>query len=497
MANYEKIETGLKDSYILIPKRFGDERGYYSSQFVANSLEELGIPNNRIEQLAQSKSSKGIVRGLHYQNDPYCQAKFVKCEQGAVLDTIVDLRKDSPTYKKYISVELTPENGKILYVPRGFAHGFMSLKDDTRFEYLVDNHYKPSHEGGIAWNDKEVNIDWQFEKYGINEPVLSEKDKVRKGILEENPNFYMHKRYLVTGCKGQLGYDVVRELNKRGIYDILNLDLDDMDITDREFVRKVITEYKPEYVIHCAAYTAVDKAEENEELARRINVDGTKNIADACKEIGSKMVYISTDYVFDGKIDKNEVYYPGDKTNPLSVYGKTKRDGEIAALENPKTFVVRTAWVFGINGNNFVKTMLNLSKKYREIKVVNDQIGSPTYTVDLARVICDLINTDRYGIYHCTNNGFCSWAEFADYIFKDDPHTKVIPVSTEEYYKPKYEMAKANHVEIRIAERPMVSKMDKCKLMRNNISMTPHWQDAVDRYIEELNNQEKVLKKEL
>lgn len=492
MANYERIETELKDSYILIPKRFGDERGYYSSQFVASELESLGVPNNRIEQLAQSKSSKGIIRGLHYQDDPCCQAKFVKCENGAVLDVIVDLRQDSPTYKKWISVELTPENGKILYVPRGFAHGFVSLKDETRFEYLVDNHYKPSHEGGISWSDPEVNIDWQFEKYGITEPVLSEKDKVRGTLEEVKPNFYTHKRYLVTGCKGQLGYDVVRELNKRGIYDILNLDVDDMDITDREFVRKTIMEYKPEYVVHCAAYTAVDKAEENEELARKINVEGTKNIADACKEIGSKMVYISTDYVFDGKKDKNDEYTEEDITNPLSVYGKTKRDGELAALENPKTFVLRTAWVFGINGNNFIKTMLGLSEKYEKITVVNDQIGSPTYTVDLAKAICDLIDTDKYGIYHCTNDGFCSWAEFAAYILKDTK-TKVVPVTTEEYYKPKYEDAKAKGITLHIAERPMISKLSKVKLVREEIYM-PHWKDAVDRYQIELAMQ-KVLKK--
>ena len=492
--NYEKIETGLQDSYILIPKRFGDERGYYSSQFVASALEGLGIPNNRIEQLAQSKSAKGIVRGLHYQDDPCCQAKFVKCEHGAVLDVIVDLRQDSPTYKKWISVELTPENGKILYVPRGFAHGFVSLKDETRFEYLVDNHYKPSHENGISWADPEVNIDWQFEKYGIEEPVLSEKDRVRGTLAEIKPNFYMHKRYLITGCKGQLGYDVVRELNKRGIYDILNLDVDDMDITDREYVRKTILEYKPEYVIHCAAYTAVDKAEENEEIARKINYNGTKNIADACEEIGSKMVYISTDYVFDGNPPKGyDSYDELMETNPLSVYGKTKREGELAALKNPKTFVLRTAWVFGINGNNFVKTMLNLSEKYKELKVVNDQIGSPTYTVDLAKVICDMIETEKYGIYHTTNNGFCSWAEFASYILKDTD-TKVIPVTTEEYYRPKYEEAKEKGITLHIAERPMISKLNKAKLVREGFTMTPDWHDAVDRYMEEL-EKEKVLKK--
>lgn len=492
MAEYEKIETGLKDSYVLIPKRYGDDRGYYTTQFSSADLERLGIPNNRIEQTAQSKSKKGVVRGMHYQEDPCCQAKFVKCESGAVLDVIADLRCDSPTYKKWFSVELTPENGKILYVPRGFAHGFVALKDNTRFEYSVDNHYKPSHENGVAWNDPNMNIDWQLEKYGITDLEMSEKDKVRKTVDEVKPNFFMHKRYLVTGCKGQLGFDVVRELNSRGIYDIMALDVDDMDITDREFVRKVITEYKPEYVIHCAAYTAVDKAEENEELARKINYEGTRNISDACYEIGSKLVYISTDYVFDGK--RIGYYDTESKVNPTSVYGKTKYEGELAALRNPKTFVLRTSWVFGINGNNFVKTMLGLSEKYKEIKVVDDQVGSPTYTVDLAKTICDVIETDKYGVYHTSNDGYCSWAEFASYILKDTD-AKVIPVTTDEYYKPKYEDAKKKGIELHIAERPLNSKLDKMKLVRNGFNLLPEWHNAVDRYMEEL-NKEKVLKKD-
>lgn len=511
MEKWIKIETGLPDSYIIAPGVFGDIRGGFITYWAEEDFKkDLGLSMGYAAQDSSSFSIKGVIRGLHYQEDPCCQAKLVRCSKGKVLDVIVDIRKDSPTYKKGIGVELTPENKKQLYVPRGFAHGYISLTDDAEFVYVIDNHYKTSHEAGITWDDPELDIRWVIDDenvklkehasirealtaFGIDEPILSEKDLKNKTVSEAQPDFYMHKRYLVTGCKGQLGYDVVRELNKRGIYDILNLDVEEMDITNRKFVRKVIEEYKPEYVIHCAAYTAVDKAEENEEVARKINYEGTKNIADACKEIGSKMVYISTDYVFDGTLDKDKCYYPGDKTNPLNVYGITKREGELAALENPNTFVIRTAWVFGINGNNFVKTMLNLSEKYNELKVVDDQIGSPTYTVDLARVIVDLINTDRYGIYHATNEGFCSWAKFASYILKDT-NTKVIPVTTEEYYRPKYEEARLNGITLHIAERPLVSKLDKCKLIRNGVSMLPNWKNAVDRYKEEL-EKEKVLKK--
>ena len=511
MEKWTKEETGLVDSYILTPGRFGDARGGYTTYQASKDFKELEINMKANEQGSGSDSIRGVIRGLHYQNDPYCQSKLVRCTKGRVIDVIVDIRKDSPTYKKGIGVELTPENRKELFVPRGFAHGFIALEDDTKFYYDVDNHYAPTHEAGITWNDPELDIKWVLDddsieldekttindilkKFGIEEPLLSEKDINRKTLDEVKPDFYMHKRYLVTGCKGQLGYDVVRELNKRGIYDILNLDVEDMDITDRMFVRKVIEEYKPEYVIHCAAYTAVDKAEENEELARKINYNGTKNIADACEEVGAKMVYISTDYVFDGNPPKGyDSYDELMETNPLSVYGKTKREGELAALRNPNTFILRTAWVFGINGNNFVKTMLGLSEKYKELKVVNDQIGSPTYTVDLAKIICDMIETDKYGIYHVTNNGFCSWAEFASYILKDTD-TKVIPVTTEEYYKPKYEEAKEKGITLHIAQRPLISKLNKAKLVREGFKMTPNWQDAVDRYMEEL-EQQKVLKK--
>lgn len=495
----KKEETCLKDCYVLVPNKFGDNRGYYSPFYIEedNVLNELSMKS--IAQGARSVSAKGIVRGLHFQEDPVCQSKLIECLRGAVLDVVVDLRKDSPSYKKWFSIELTPENGKQLFIPRGFAHGFVSLKDDTMFQYLVDSDYRPSHENGILWNDPEINIDWQFKKYGIENPLLSSKDQVRKPYseIEHDPNFYMHKRYLVTGCNGQLGYEVVRELNSRGIYDILALDVDDMDITDKRIVNKIITEYAPEYIFHCAAYTAVDKAEENKELAEKINVEGTRNIAESAKSIGAKLFYISTDYVFDGT--KNSEYNIDDITNPKSVYGITKRQGEIEALKNEKTFVVRTAWVFGINGNNFIKTMLKLSENHDTLTVVNDQIGSPTYTVDLAKLLVDMSETEKYGIYQATNSGHCSWAEFASYILKDT-NTKVIPVTTEEYYAPQYDKAEKDNKKIYIAYRPKNSILSKQKLSDNGFNILPDWHNAVDRYKNELlkrDNQEKDKIKKL
>lgn len=471
----EKIETELLDCYILEPKRFGDERGYFES-ITKEQLEELGF--HGIHQVSNSKSGKGIIRGLHFQKDPYCQAKVVRCHQGAVLDVVVDLRVDSPSYKKWISVELTPENGRLLYVPRGFAHGFVSLKEDTLFEYYVDNQYAPRMEDGILWNDPEIGINWDdiFEKYEIEEPILSEKDKVREPLSECKTVFKKEKtRYLITGFKGQLGYDIVRELENRGEFEYKALDVNEMDITNREQVFKVIKEYQPDVIFHCAAWTAVDKAEEMEEKVHDINVVGTKNLVDASLEVDAKMIYMSTDYVFDGK--KEGYYKEEDPINPMSVYGKTKYEGEEEVRKNPKHFITRISWVFGINGNNFIKTMLRLSENHEEVTVVDDQVGSPTYTVDLAKLLVEMASSEKYGTYHVNNDGYCSWAEFAKYIFESNhKDTKVIPVTTEEYIKNAGDQA----------YRPRNSKLSKEKLVEAGFEMLPSWQDATDRYCKEL-----------
>lgn len=279
-------------------------------------------------------------------------------------------------------------------------------------------------------------------------------------------------KILVTGIKGQLGYDVMKVLASRKI-EAVGADLEEFDITNMEQTRAFITEHKPDAVIHCSAYTAVDKAEDNKELCYDVNVNGPKNIATVCKEIGAKMLYISTDYVFPG--EGENFYEPDDMTGPKGEYGATKLGGEKAVQELlEQYFIVRISWVFGINGNNFVKTMLRIGKEHEEIKVVGDQIGSPTYTLDLAVLLCDMIVTDRYGIYHATNEGICSWADFAKEIFKNAGYgTKVKEVTTEEYG------AKA--------ARPKNSRMSKEKLVQNGFSKLPTWQDALKRYMNELN----------
>ena len=278
-------------------------------------------------------------------------------------------------------------------------------------------------------------------------------------------------RVLVTGVKGQLGYDVMNELAGRG-HEGIGVDIQEMDITDAASVEKVITEAAPDAVIHCAAYTAVDAAEDNEEICRKVNAQGTENIAKVCEELDIKMMYISTDYVFNGQGERP--WEPDDEREPLNVYGQTKYEGELAIEEHVKKFfTVRIAWVFGVNGKNFIKTMLNLGKTHDHLTVVNDQTGSPTYTYDLARLLVDMIQTDKYGRYHATNEGICTWYEFACEIFKQaGMNVSVAPVSSDEY------PAKA--------KRPSNSRMDKSKLTANGFTPLPTWQDALSRYLKEI-----------
>lgn len=278
-------------------------------------------------------------------------------------------------------------------------------------------------------------------------------------------------RVLVTGVKGQLGYDVMNELSKRG-YQGIGVDVDEMDITDKAAVERVMKQVKPDKVVHCAAWTAVDDAEDKVELCRRVNAEGTENIAVMCRELDVPMIYLSTDYVFDG--EGTRPWEPDDERHPLNVYGQTKYEGELAVEKNlEKYFIVRIAWVFGVNGKNFIKTMLRLSETHDTLTVVDDQVGSPTYTYDLARLLVDMLETEKYGRYHATNEGLCSWCEFAREIFRQaGKKVNVIPVSSEEY------PAKA--------KRPHNSRMSKEKLKEMGFEPLPAWQDALSRYLKEI-----------
>ena len=284
-------------------------------------------------------------------------------------------------------------------------------------------------------------------------------------------------KILVTGVNGQLGYDCVRELDKRGYTNVKGIDINDLDLTKEDDVNKYINEYNPDVVMHNAAWTAVDKAEEMPDKVYEVNALAPKYIAKACKSVGAKMVYISTDYVFNGLGDKP--FNVNDPKEGLSTYGKTKSQGEDFVISTiDKYFIVRISWAFGKNGNNFVKTMLKLANMGKtELNIVSDQIGSVTYTYDLSKLLCDMIETDKYGIYHATNEGYISWAEFAEEIFRRaNKNVKVNYVTTEEYLKMVPQQAK----------RPLNSRMSKDSLDKAGFERLPDWKDALNRYLKEL-----------
>lgn len=280
-------------------------------------------------------------------------------------------------------------------------------------------------------------------------------------------------KVLVTGVKGQLGHDVMNELAKRG-YEGVGVDVEEMDITDEAAVRRVMEEVRPDKMVHCAAWTAVDAAEDQVEMCRKVNALGTENIAKMCGELDIPMIYLSTDYVFDG--EGTRPWEPDDPVvKPLNVYGQTKYEGELAVEKyTDKYYIVRIAWVFGVNGKNFIKTMLNLGKTHDTLTVVDDQIGTPTYTYDLAKLLVDMLEKEEYGKYHATNEGgYISWCDFAKEIFRQaGMDVKVTPVSSDQY------PAKA--------KRPSNSRMEKNKLTQHGFERLPFWQDALSRYLKEI-----------
>lgn len=281
---------------------------------------------------------------------------------------------------------------------------------------------------------------------------------------------------LVTGAAGQIGFDVCHELQERGL-PYIGQSSADCDLADRAQVMESVLLYKPDVVIHCGAYTKVDQAEEEKRLTYQVNVEGTANVVAACKQAGAKMLYLSTDYVFSG--EGNSFYEIDAPKGPLNYYGETKLQGEqIVSAQLDKRFIVRTSWVFGIHGNNFVKTMLKLSMAHQKVSVVCDQVGSPTYSKDLANMLCDLVLTEQYGFYHATNEGICSWAEFADEIFRQSGKKReVLPLLSCEYP--------------RKATRPLNSRLSKRSLDEAGFSRLPHWKDALKRYLKEFANDEK------
>lgn len=461
-------ETKIGEVIILEPKIFGDHRGWFTETYSRKILETLGLKVDFVQDNHSFSASKGTLRGLHFQLDPKAQTKLVRCTSGRILDVAVDLRKGSPTYKEWVAVELSSDNKRQLLIPKGFAHGFLALTDNVEVQYKVDEYYAPELDRSVRFDDPEIGIHW-----GIENPILSDKDRNAPLLRDSDVNFSI--KVLVTGASGQLGYDVVKRLKELGIT-VLSTDRSTLDVTDKVQVQTYLGAQHPDVVIHCAAYTAVDKAEDERQICYAVNVEGTRNIAETVREIGAAIVYISTDYVFDGS--GKEPHSEDQSTSPLNYYGYTKNLGEEIVRETvEKHFIIRTSWLFGLNGPNFIKKMQYLAETKDELSVVCDQVGSPTYTKDLAVLICDMIQTRHYGTYHGANEGYCSWYEFAEKIFsKSGLSISVNPVLTSQYFTK--------------AKRPLNSRLSREKLDKVGLKRLPHWENALERFLNEEPNKE-------
>lgn len=457
-------KTRFKGLFIIETDVYGDHRGWFTETYTKNRFIDNGIDVDFVQDNQSYSAQKGTLRGIHFQTNPKAQTKMIRCTKGSIIDTVVDLRKGADTYKQWLSIELSEENKKQLFIPKGFGHAFLTITNDVEVQYKVDEYYSKEHDRSIKFDDPDINIDW-----GIENPILSQKDLNAPLLKDCDANFSIN--VLVTGVNGQLGYDIVNRLNELGI-EAIGVSRNDFDISDKDKTQEYILKSKPDVVVHCAAYTAVDKAEDEREKCYTINVEGTKNIAEACKKIDAKMVYISTDYVFDGQ--GVEQQSENKSTNPVNYYGYSKEQGEQIVKDIlDKYFIVRTSWVYGKNGSNFVKTMLRLAETKNELSVVSDQIGAPTYTKDLAVLVCDMLKTNKYGTYHGVNDGYCSWYEFALAIFeKADIDIKVNPVPTSEYPTK--------------AKRPLNSRLSKENLDKSGFRRLPDWTNALQRYLGEV-----------
>jgi dTDP-4-dehydrorhamnose reductase/dTDP-4-dehydrorhamnose 3,5-epimerase len=457
-------KTQFKGLLIVETDVHGDHRGWFTETYTKSKFMDQGIDVDFVQDNQSHSAQRGTLRGVHFQINPKAQNKLIRCIKGAIIDTVVDLRKGSDTYNKWFSIELSAENKKQLFIPKGFGHAFLTITDDVEVQYKVDEYYSKEHDRSIRYDDSDIGIQW-----GIEEPILSEKDLNAPFLSDSDINFSI--KVLVTGVNGQVGYEVVKRLNTLGI-EVIGTGRNDFDITNKEQCKEYIFKIKPDVIVHCAAYTAVDKAEDEQEKCYAVNVEGTRNIAEACNKIDAKMVYISTDYVFSN--EDEEPHLEDNPTNPVNYYGYTKEQGELVVKELlEKHFIIRTSWVYGKNGNNFVMTMLKLAESRDEISVVNDQLGTPTYAPDLAILICNIIQTTKYGIYHVVNEGYCSWYEFAKAIFeKSGVDIRVNPVSTSAYPTR--------------AKRPLNSRLSKSNIDKSGFERLPDWKDALVRYLEEI-----------
>ena len=457
-------KTDLDDVYLIVPQVIGDSRGWFMETYREDKLEELGLIYDWKQENHSYSAKAGTLRGIHFQNFPMAMAKLVRCTKGKILDIAVDLRPNSKNYKKWVAVELSDENKKQLLIPRGFGHGFVTLTDDCEIQYKVDEFFSQKHDRSIKHNDPIFGIDWK-----VDNPILSAKDLNAPKLSDSDVNFDV--RVLVTGAHGQLGSDVIKLLKEKGI-DCKGVGRSDFDITDEKAVNAFVKKYKPTIIIHCAAYIAVDRAEDEREKCYATNVTGTRNIAMAAKSVGAKIVYVSTEGVYG--VGGNKLITENDQIKPVNYYAETKLLGEKAVQETTNEhFIIRVGLLFGKHGSNFVTTMLRLGKEKPEINVVTDLVGSPCYTVDLAKFVIELIFTNKFGIYNTANNGFCSRAEYAKEIF-NQAHisTNINPIKSTDLNEK--------------AKRQTNGRLNCDKLVENGFTPFPTWQDALRRFLLEI-----------
>ncbi len=503
------IPTQIPDVLIVQPKRFGDHRGYFSETFKLAALSDAGIDLNWVQDNESLSAEVGTIRGLHFQSPPHAQDKLVRCVQGALLDVAVDIRKGSPTYGQHVAVELSAENGLQLLVPAGFAHGFATLLPNTLVQYKVTDVYAPDCDAGIAWDDPELGIDWQTDAekavlsdkdrkhptladfdspfaYGIHEDsidlpppppgttdmfdAMDVPDAATEGSLdavEDMPEVWDATEealdapsYFIVGVTSMLARAWCEHLDANGIsWD--GASRPDLDITSAQSVEAMIPE-GTQFVVNCAAFTNVDKCEEEEGAALMVNGTGVKLLADRCREIGATLIHFSTDYVFSG--DATEPYLVDALIAPMSGYGRTKAVGEQLLVKSGCDYrLIRTSWLYAPWANNFVRTMVKLTSDRDTLKVVNDQRGRPTSAEHLAACSMRIASEGENGAYHVADGGECTWYEFAQEIARIAGNTcDIAPCTTAEFPRP--------------APRPAYSVLDLNKT-EALLGPTPHWKD--------------------
>lgn len=467
------INTAIADVKIIEPQLYGDSRGYFYESFSEREFRE-NVADIHFVQDNQSYSRGPVVRGLHFQRGEHAQAKLVRVIEGRVLDVAVDIREDSPTFGQHVAVELSGDNHRQLFIPRGFAHGFAVLGDSALFQYKCDNYYCPEAEDGIAFDDPSLGIDWPFD---LSCAIVSEKDRHRPTLQEwltarrGNDTPTSHKqRILVTGGNGQLGRSL-RRIAEEGAApetEFLFTDVMEMDITSPDAIERVMENFKPDTVINCAAYTDVNRAESDIAMARKLNTEAAGLLANATKRHNAHLIQVSTDYVF-GQKTLNTPIEETTPTSPLGVYGMTKLEGEeLVKASGCRYTIVRTAWLYSEYGKNFVKTMRNLMADQKQLRVVADQTGTPTYAGDLATTLLTIAaNPGKNCTYHYSNLGTATWYDFAVEIQRlyNLKGCQVTPCTTAEFPSP--------------APRPSYSVLSKSKIINAFGLSVPYWRDSL------------------